>query len=200
MFPINLLLTITLFELALRRLAPHPLVFMCGFALALLINFPGVPDQRQRLQTYSANALPIVLLILAAGLFTGIMVATGMIDAMAKGAMAVVPPSPGPSLGVVASVLSAPLTLTLSNDAFYFGVVLVIAEAAAQHGVAPVAVARASLLVTAVHGLSPLVAAVYLVTGLDMTAGLRPAPARWVRLRPPPPRACTLLLRLLFPI
>jgi len=166
LFPINLLLTLMLFGLALSRIAPLPLVFMCGFALALLVNFPGVTEQRKRLQAYSANALPIVLLILAAGLFTGVMAGTGMIDAMAKGVMAVVPPHLGPSLAVATAFLSAPLTFTLSNDARFFGGVPVIAEAAAQHGVAPVAIARASLLGTAVHGLSPLVAAVYLVTGL----------------------------------
>ncbi|MBY8829861.1 CitMHS family transporter [Hephaestia mangrovi] len=163
---VNLLLTLALFGLALGRLAPLSLVFMGGFALALLINFPGVTDQRARLQAYAANALPIVLLILAAGLFTGVMAGTGMIDAMAKGAMAIVPASLGPSLGAVTAFLSAPLMFTLSNDALFFGVVPVIAQAAAGHGVAPAAIARASLLGTAVHGLSPLVAAVYLVTGL----------------------------------
>jgi CitMHS family citrate-Mg2+:H+ or citrate-Ca2+:H+ symporter len=66
----------------------------------------------------------------------------------------------------VTAFLSAPLTFALSNDALYFGVVPVIAQTAAQHGIEPVVIARASLLGTAIHGLSPLVAAVYLVTGL----------------------------------
>jgi CitMHS family citrate-Mg2+:H+ or citrate-Ca2+:H+ symporter len=166
LFPLNLALTIAVFATALGRLAPLPLVFMVGLSLALLINFPRPADQRKRLQAYADNALPIVLLILAAGSFTGIMAGTGMIDAMAKGAMMVVPGSLGPALGPVTAVLSAPLTFALSNDALYFGMVPVIAQAAAQHGVEPAAIARASLLGTAIHGLSPLVAAVYLVTGL----------------------------------
>lgn len=166
LFLLNLILTITVFATAIGRLAPLPLVFMIGFSLALLINFPRLTDQRKRLSAYASNALPIVLLILAAGSFTGVMAGTGMIDAMAKGAMTVVPGSLGPWLGIVTAFLSAPLTFALSNDALYFGVVPVIAQTAAQHGIAPVVIARASLLGTAIHGLSPLVAAVYLITGL----------------------------------
>jgi CitMHS family citrate-Mg2+:H+ or citrate-Ca2+:H+ symporter len=166
LFPVNLVLTLALFALALTRLAPLPLLFMGGFALALAINFPAVASQRQRLHAYAANALPIVLLILAAGLFTGVMTGTGMIDAMAKGALHVLPASLGSSLAIVTAFVSAPLAFTLSNDALYFGVLPVVAQAAAAHGVSPVEIARASLLGTAIHGLSPLVAAVYLVTGL----------------------------------
>jgi CitMHS family citrate-Mg2+:H+ or citrate-Ca2+:H+ symporter len=54
----------------------------------------------------------------------------------------------------------------LSNDAYYFGVIPVIAKTAAAYGVDPVLIARASLLGQPVHVLSPLVAAVYLVAGL----------------------------------
>jgi CitMHS family citrate-Mg2+:H+ or citrate-Ca2+:H+ symporter len=166
LFPLNLLLTALVFGAAIGRLAPLPMVFMAGLSLALLINYPRVSEQRLRLQAYATSALPIVLLILAAGSFTGIMAGTGMIDAMANGAMTLVPEGAGPWLGVVTALASAPLTFALSNDALYFGVVPVIAQTAMHHGVEPVVIARASLLGTAIHGLSPLVAAVYLVTGL----------------------------------
>jgi CitMHS family citrate-Mg2+:H+ or citrate-Ca2+:H+ symporter len=54
----------------------------------------------------------------------------------------------------------------MSNDAYYFGVVPVVAEAAGHFGVAPVEVARASLLGQTIHMLSPLIAPIYLVAGL----------------------------------
>lgn len=163
---LNLLLTIGVLAAAIVGLVPLPLAFMTGFAIALMINFPSLKLQSDRLKAHAANALPIVLLILAAGSFTGVMAGTGMIDAMAKGAMTAVPPGLGPYLGVVTAFLSIPLTFVLSNDAYYFGVVPVIAQTAAHHGVPPVVIARASLLALPVHGLSPLVAAVYLVSGL----------------------------------
>lgn len=163
---LNLLLTLLVLASAITGLVPLPLAFMTGFALALMINYPSLKLQSERLKTHAANALPIVLLILAAGSFTGVMAGTGMIDAMAKGAMTAVPPALGPYLGVVTAILSIPLTFVLSNDAFYFGVVPVIAQTAGNYGIPPVVIARASLLALPVHGLSPLVAAVYLVAGL----------------------------------
>jgi CitMHS family citrate-Mg2+:H+ or citrate-Ca2+:H+ symporter len=94
------------------------------------------------------------------------MAGTGMIDAMAKGAMTAVPPAMGPQLGVVTAFLGILLTFVLSNDAYYFGVIPIIAQTAAHYGVEPAVIARASLLSLPTHGLSPLVAAVYLTAGL----------------------------------
>lgn len=163
---VNLLLTLAVLACAITHAAPLPLVFMGGFALALVINYPSLADQRARLKAHAENAMPIVLLILAAGLFTGVMTGTGMIDAMAKGVMVVVPEALGPWLGVVTAFLSIPFQFVLSNDAYYFGVVPVIAQTATHYGVAPEVIARASLLGLPVHGLSPLVAALYLVSSL----------------------------------
>ena len=162
----NLALTIVVLVSAVLRLLPMPLLFMAGLSLALVVNYPAVSAQRARLTAHAANALPIVLLILAAGIFTGVMTGTGMVDAMARGAMTAVPDRFGPWLGPITALLSAPLTFALSNDAYYFGVVPVIAQTAALHGIAPVEIARASLLGQPIHVLSPLVAAIYLVAGL----------------------------------
>ena len=163
---VNLSLTLAVLASAIARLLPLPIVFMAGLSLALVINYPCLIHQRGRLKAHAESALPIVLLILAAGAFTGIMSGTGMTDAMAKGAIRIVPPALGPCLGVVTALLSAPLTFTISSDAFYFGVVPIVAQTASQYDVAPVVIARASLLALPIHGLSPLIAAIYLVAGL----------------------------------
>jgi len=162
----NLILTLGVLVSAITHALPLALVFMGGFALALVVNYPALADQRARLRAHAENALPIVLLILAAGVFTGVVGGTGMIAAMAKGVMLVMPEQLGPWLGVVTAFLSIPFQFVLSNDAYYFGVVPVIAQTAASYGVAPEVIARASLLGLPVHGLSPLVAAVYLVSSL----------------------------------
>ncbi|WP_420607564.1 CitMHS family transporter [Novosphingopyxis sp.] len=166
LFLVNLFLTLILFAAVLSGAMPLPITFMIGFSIAMIVNYPSPSQQRARLQSYAGNALPIVLLILAAGAFTGVLAGTGMTDAMAQGAMALVPEALGPWLGIVTAFLSAPLTFALSNDAYYFGVVPVIAETASNYGVEPVIIARASLLAGPIHGLSPLVAALYLIAGL----------------------------------
>jgi CitMHS family citrate-Mg2+:H+ or citrate-Ca2+:H+ symporter len=61
---------------------------------------------------------------------------------------------------------SLPGTFFLSNDAFYFGMLPVLAEAGAVHGIAPEAMARAALMGQPFHLLSPLVPSTWLLVGL----------------------------------
>lgn len=163
---VNLALTIAVLAAGFLRWVPLPIAFMIGFALALLINYPDVATQRKRLAVHAPNALPIALLIFGAGIFTGVMSGTGMIDALAKSAASTLPPSLGPWLGWLTALLSGPLTFALPNDAYYFGVVPVVAQTGAQFGLAPVEIARASLLGQPLHALSPLTAPIYFVASL----------------------------------
>jgi citrate-Mg2+:H+ or citrate-Ca2+:H+ symporter, CitMHS family len=62
--------------------------------------------------------------------------------------------------------LSLPFTFFMSNDAFYFGVMPVLAEAASTYGIQPVEMARASITGQAFHMQSPLVPAILLLVTL----------------------------------
>ena len=163
---LNLAVTVALMVAVIARLAPLPVLFMAGTALALVINYPRLADQRERLKAHSGNALNVGLMVLAAGAFTGVMTGTGMTDAMARSLLAVLPPALGPYLGVITALISIPANFFLSSDAFYFGVLPVIAQTAAHYGIPPEAIGRASLLGQPVHALSPIVAAVYLSCAL----------------------------------
>lgn len=77
-----------------------------------------------------------------------------------------VPESAGPYLSVITAFVSLPFTFFMSNDAFYFGILPVLAKRVAQYGIDPILVVRASVLGLPVHALSPLVAAGYLMSGL----------------------------------
>ncbi len=162
----NLILTLSVLAAAILRLAPLPVVFMVGLALALSLNYPRLVDQRERLAAHAPAVMGIVALIFAAASFTGVLEGTGMVAAMGAGFLDVLPPSWGPHLGVVTALASGPMTFFLSNDAFFFGIVPTIAEAGQAYGLTPEEIARASLLGQTLHVLSPLVAAVYLVAGL----------------------------------
>ncbi len=69
-------------------------------------------------------------------------------------------------MAVVTGVLSMPLTFLMSNDAFYFGVLPVLAETAANYGISPAEMARASIVGQPVHMQSPLVPAILLLVAL----------------------------------
>lgn len=163
---VNLILTLAVLAAAVLRLAPLPVVFMAGLAVAISINYPRLSEQRERLAVHAPAVMGIVALIFAAASFTGVLEGTGMVAAMGEGFLKVLPPSWGPHLGVVTALASGPMTFFLSNDAFFFGIVPTLAAAGQTYGLAPEEIARASLLGQTVHVLSPLVAAVYLVSGL----------------------------------
>lgn len=162
----NLLFTLLLLGSAIAGYIPLPIAFMIGLAVVMTVNYPKLSAQRDRLSAHAANALPIALLIFAAGVFTGILEGTGMVEAMGRSLLALAPEQVGPYLGPLIALTSGPFTFVMSNDAYYFGIVPILAETAGHFGVAPAAVARASLLGQTLHALSPLIAAIYLVAGL----------------------------------
>jgi len=89
-----------------------------------------------------------------------------MVDAMSDSFLAIVPDTWGPYLASITAVASLPFTFFISNDAFYYGVLPVVADAAQAYNIAPVEMARASLIGQPVHLLSPLVPSTYLLVGL----------------------------------
>lgn len=163
---VNLALTTALMVALVLGVLPLPVLFMIGFAVAILINYPDLARQRQLVAEYAPNALAVVALIFAAGIFTGILSGTGMVEAMSRGLLAAIPDALGPYLPSLTAILSLPLTFFMSNDAFYFGVLPILNEAAQAYGISAVEMARASLVGQPVHLLSPLVPSTYLLVGL----------------------------------
>ena len=145
---------------------PLPVLFMLAFGLAALLNYPQVDEQRARVAAHAPNALAVAGLIFAAGAFTGVLGGTGMLDAMSATALQAVPPSLGGALAPLTAAASLPLTFFLSNDAFYYGMLPVLAKAGAAYGIEPVAMARAALVGQPFHLLSPLVPSTWLLVGL----------------------------------
>ncbi|MGQ4725540.1 citrate:proton symporter [Streptomyces tunisiensis] len=162
----NALLTGTLITAMILELLPIPVLFLLGAALALSVNYPRLPDQKARIAAHADNVLNVSGMVFAAAVFTGVLQGTGMIDSMAGRLVDTVPEGLGPHMALVTGVLSLPLTYFMSNDGFYFGVLPVLAEAGAAHGVTPLEMARASLVGQPLHMSSPLVPAVYVLVGM----------------------------------
>lgn len=162
----NLALTVLLLVLLVAGVLPMPILMMLAFAIALVVNYPDIADQKARIGAHAGNVLAVVSLIFAAGVFTGILGGTGMVEAMSRSVVAVLPPQLGPYLAPITAALSLPFTFFISNDAFYFGVLPVLAEVAGHYGISPVEIARASLIGQPFHLLSPLVPSTYLLVTL----------------------------------
>ena len=163
---INAALTVILMTTLIAGLLPMPVLFMIAFSIAMIINYPCLQQQKDRIAAHAGNVLAVVGLIFAAGIFTGILSGTGMVDAMSKSLLAVIPDTFGPYLAVITALVSMPFTFFMSNDAFYYGILPVLNEAASNYGISPVEMARASIIGQPVHLLSPLVPSTYLLIGL----------------------------------
>ncbi|MFD0356102.1 CitMHS family transporter [Streptomyces sp. NPDC127110] len=159
-------LTIALLAAMIMELLPIPVLFLLGAALALTVNFPHMPDQKARIAAHADNVLNVAGMVFAAAVFTGVLTGTGMVKHMADWLVGAIPDGMGPHMALVTGLLSLPLTYFMSNDGFYFGVLPVLAEAGAAHGVSPLEIARASLVGQALHMSSPLVPAVYVLVGM----------------------------------
>ncbi|MFD5101942.1 CitMHS family transporter [Streptomyces albidochromogenes] len=159
-------LTVVLLASMIMELLPIPVLFLLGAALALTVNYPDMADQKARVAAHADNVLNVAGMVFAAAVFTGVLTGTGMVEHMADWLVGAVPDAMGPHMALVTGLLSLPLTYFMSNDGFYFGVLPVLAEAGAAHGVSSLEIARASLVGQALHMSSPLVPAVYVLVGM----------------------------------
>ncbi|HEY5882422.1 MAG TPA: SLC13 family permease [Nakamurella sp.] len=162
----NLALTVGLLVcLGLDKL-PLALVFMFAAAVALVVNFPKQKDQAERITAHATSIVSVVAMVFAAAVLVGVLSGTGMVTAMANAIVSAVPEPLGPWFAVITALLSMPLTFFLTNDAFYFGILPILSQAAGHYGISPVEMAQASIIGQPVHMTSPLVPAMLLLISL----------------------------------
>ena len=166
LFWLNAALTIALMTGLVMEVLPLAILFMVAFSIALVINYPHMQDQRRRISAHAPTALNQIAIFLAAGILAGILSGTGMVDALSKSFLDMLPESWGPYLAPITALASIPGTFFMSNDAFYYGVLPVLAKAAEVYGITHAEIGRASMVGQPIHLLSPLVASTYLLCGL----------------------------------
>ncbi|MDH2327244.1 citrate:proton symporter [Cereibacter sp. SYSU M97828] len=166
LLPFNVALTLALLAGLITGILPLPILFILATALAMAINYPKLADQRERIAAHSFNIVSVVGLIFAAAIFTGVLAGTGMDDAMSQSLLSIMPDSLGPYMAPATALFSAVATYAVTNDAFYFGMLPILASTAEVYGISGVEMARASLIGQPIHLLSPLVASTYLLVNL----------------------------------
>ena len=176
-FLINAILTIVLIGWLvagsfINSIEVKPVVlFLVGTGLALMINYPDLKAQSKRIGDNAGDAVQVVLLVFAAGVFMGLFQGTGMATALTESIVRVIPKELAGFWSLIIAIISVPGTFFLTNDGFYYGVLIPFAEVGRQYGFTDMQMALASLMGQAFHLLSPLVAFIYLLlrlTGLDM--------------------------------
>lgn len=169
LFWFNGALTAGLVAALLTSLLPLPVLFILAFAIALPANYPSWEDQQKHLVSHAGSVVTVSTMIFAAGIFTGVLVGTKMIAAMSAAAVSVIPSSLAAYLPLIVAVTSMPLSLVFTPDAYYFGVLPVLAQTATSLGLDPVLVGRGAILgqMTTGFPLSPLTASTFILIGLS---------------------------------
>ncbi|MFE4707715.1 CitMHS family transporter [Peribacillus simplex] len=168
LFWFNLILTLILLIALIKVWLPLPTLFIIAFTIALLVNYPNQKQQLQRITSHANNVVMVSTMIFAAGIFTGILTGTKMIDAMALSMVSVIPEAMAGYLPILTAITSMPLSLVFTPDAYYFGVLPIISQTASTFGIDPIEVGRAAILgqMTTGFPLSPLTASTFILIGM----------------------------------
>lgn len=178
---INFFLSIIIMVAIVLEWLPAAVLFIIGTTLGLLINYPVLNDQRDRLAAHAPNALAVVSMVLAAGIFSGIFKGTPISESMAQSVVSIIPTELGAYMAIITAIISAPALFLIGPDGFYFGILPVLTEAAAAYGIDPLTIGTASLYGTPFGIMGPLVASVYLlihITGISL-GELHKSTAKW---------------------
>jgi citrate-Mg2+:H+ or citrate-Ca2+:H+ symporter, CitMHS family len=165
---LNAIMTATLIIVLMRGLVPAPVLFTLASLIVLLINYPVLKDQKKIMVSHGSNIFLVSSMIFAAGIFSGILMGSKMIEAMASSLVSLIPEHSANLLPVLTAVTSMPASILFTPDAYYFGVVPVLSQAAQHYSIDPLEIGRAALLgqMTVGFPLSPLTASTFLLIGL----------------------------------
>jgi CitMHS family citrate-Mg2+:H+ or citrate-Ca2+:H+ symporter len=165
---INAVLTISLITILLMGVVPAPALFVVASIVALMINYNKLSNQHKILKAHGANIFLVTSMIFAAGVYSGILTESKMIEAMANDVVNLIPKEHASFIPVITAIISMPASILFTPDAYYYGVVPVLSHTCTQLGVDPLEIGRASLLgqMTVGFPLSPLTASTFLLIGL----------------------------------
>lgn len=165
---VNAVLTISLIIILLTGVIPAPALFVIAGIIALLINYSKLPDQQKILKAHGSNIFLVSSMIFAAGVYSGILTESKMIEAMASDLVNLIPKEHASFIPAITAIISMPASMLFTPDAYYYGVVPVLSHTCMQFGIDPLEIGRASMLgqMTTGFPLSPLTASTFLLIGL----------------------------------
>lgn len=163
----NFILTAAVLGVLLIDKFPTYFVFMWGCAIALIVNYPNLKEQKARIKAHAPAALDVSAVMLAAGIMVGILGQSGMLEAMAIPLLKIIPPAIAKYLHILMGAIALPLGTMLGTDSYFYGLLPLCIEIGENYGITSLNMAIAMLVGKNLSLLvSPLVPATYLGIGL----------------------------------
>jgi CitMHS family citrate-Mg2+:H+ or citrate-Ca2+:H+ symporter len=163
----NILLTTAVIGTLVADKMPSYIVFMVAFSIAVIVNYPSKKEQEGRIKAHAPAALLISATMLASGIFVGVLGESGMLDAMAKTLLGLIPGFMAPFIHIIMGIFALPIGMFLGTDAYFYGLLPLVIEVAQTYGVTAMNVALTMIIGKNVALLiSPLVPATFLALGL----------------------------------
>ncbi|MDM8101386.1 MULTISPECIES: CitMHS family transporter [Oceanobacillus] len=163
----NLVLTVLVLGAMMASLLAPQYAFMIGVAIALPLNYKGVDNQMNRVKAHAPNALMMAAVILAAGVFLGVLNESGMLEQIALAGIAIMPAFVVPIVHIIVGIFGVPLDLLTSTDAYYFALMPIVDQIASSQGIDSVSTAYAMMIGNIIGTfVSPFSPALWLGIGL----------------------------------
>ena len=124
---------------------PAFLPFLAGIGIALPLNYAkqGERAQTARIKAQAGNVLPMILTIIGAGMFLGVLQDSGMIEQMAAAVAGLIPAALGQFMHVIMGILAVPMSLVFEADTMNYGILPVVAQIGSSYGISQTASALA---------------------------------------------------------
>ena len=164
----NALFTLSLIIILMKGWIPASVLFILASMIVLLINYPSIATQQLVLKGHATNIFMVSSMIFAAGIFSGILTGSKMIESIATTLVSIIPAQYASLLPFITAITSFPASILFTPDAFYFGVVPILSETYVKFGMDSLEIGRAALLgqMTVGFPISPLTASTFLLIGL----------------------------------
>lgn len=159
----NLILSLAVVVSVVAGAVSGPAAFGCGCGIALIVNYRDLKTQKRVIEYNAEGILNVVLMVLGAGILLGVLSESGMADSISQLIVSAIPDSLGNAFNFILALVSGPALWILNNDAFYFGLLPVLAETASSYGFTNLQIGIASLVGQALRASSPVIPALYLL-------------------------------------
>ncbi|NVO16184.1 MAG: TRAP transporter large permease subunit [Rhodoplanes sp.] len=162
LFVFNVVLTLAVLGVLLMGWVSGAIAFTIGTAFALAVNYSAA-EQRDRITANGGDAIAVTSIIIAAGFFLGTLNGSGMAGAIAQTLTELMPESLGSHIAIIFAFVGAIACYALPVDAYYFGILPVVAPIAYKYGITPNEIGMAAFMGQAIRYGSPTVAWLFLL-------------------------------------